>query len=147
MGQGKICRCSFQTPISTAAITAALLKTPFVDSQDTELSPRVEPYAPEIELPTRLRTLRHGRNLSLEEVARRVKVSRQTVWYWEKGRRTPSPQNLRLLAGALGAAESDLELKGEPYWAGRPDSFSTAKERIANELGIAPESVEIHIRL
>jgi transcriptional regulator with XRE-family HTH domain len=145
---GNLFGCSFQAPISTAAITAALLKNPPAASEETDRpAAQAEPDTAETVLPTRLRNLRESRGLSLEGLASRVNVSRQTVWYWETGRRTPSPHNLGLLAHALGVPDSDLKPEDAQFRAGNPDTFSKIKERIANELGVAPERVEIHIRL
>jgi transcriptional regulator with XRE-family HTH domain len=73
-------------------------------------------------------------------------VSRQTVWYWETGRSAPSPRNLGLLATALGVATSELA-PGAPAVNQGFGSLATVKQWLASELGVAPDAVEIHIRL
>ena len=140
--------CSFLQPIPTEAITAALLRNPLKDSAGSNRSPIAPETIPDAEIASfciRLKNLRLRRGLSLEDIASRVKVSRQTVWYWETGKRVPSPQNLVSLADALDVAVIDLDVDQSSPRRGR-DTFSKVKERIARELGVAPESVEINIR-
>lgn len=51
---------------------------------------------------------------NIEELAGEVGVSYGTVWAWARGRRNPSPGNLRRLATALRRRSEDLaELAGE----------------------------------
>lgn len=145
---GHLFGCSFEQPLSPAAMAAAQLKNPPAEAEAARGSAaRPVDEGDEGGLPARLRTLRETRGLSLEDVAQRVKVSRQTVWYWETGRSAPSPQNLQRLAGALDVAIDEL---GSQPPASAPvggASLATVKQWVARELGIAPEAVEIHIRL
>jgi len=56
----------------------------------------------------KVRSLREQKEITLRELARRAEVSPSFVSDLEMGRRFPSPQNLRKLAGALGVAVADL---------------------------------------
>ena len=142
---GHLFGCSFEQPLPPAAMAAAQLKNPPAGAEAIGDSIADEAEAGEAGLPARLRALRETRGLSLEDVAQRVEVSRQTVWYWETGRSAPTPRNLRRLAGALDATVEEL-CSGSASAPGGA-SLATVKQWVARELGISPEAVEIHIRL
>jgi transcriptional regulator with XRE-family HTH domain len=98
--------CHFHKPLPDAALSAAMLKGEPVPA------PIEQPTGP-IEHPAgsfaaRLRRLRETAGLSLEQVARAVGVSRQSAWYWERGRSRPGRANIAALARALGIAEREL---------------------------------------
>src|SRR5690606_21164828 len=134
---GSLFGCSFLKPIPTEAITAALLKEPLSRSINSEPhQPRdAGRDAARFRFRKHLKKLREKSGLSLEDVASKVKVSRQTVWYWETGKRTPSAQNLTLLANALGVSARELEAF-DGLRRPEPLSFSEIKEWIALELGV-----------
>ena len=52
--------------------------------------------------------LRKLQNMTQEDIAEKVGVSRQAVAKWESGETTPDLEKARLLAGALGASLDDL---------------------------------------
>ena len=52
--------------------------------------------------PKRLREARETAGLSTEELARRVHVSRQTVWLWERGISLPQFRQLVAIRRVLG---------------------------------------------
>ena len=52
--------------------------------------------------PKRLREARETAGLSTEELARRVHVSRQTVWLWERGISLPQFSQLVAIRRVLG---------------------------------------------
>ena len=52
--------------------------------------------------PKRLREAREAAGLSTEELARRVHVSRQTVWMWERGLTLPGFRQLVAIRRVLG---------------------------------------------
>jgi transcriptional regulator with XRE-family HTH domain len=60
-----------------------------------------------------IRVARRRRGLSATEVARRVGVSRNTLWRWETGRAGPSGRHLLALAEALEEHPEAL-LGGQP---------------------------------
>ena len=52
--------------------------------------------------------LRKLQNMTQEDIAEKVGVSRQAVAKWESGETTPDLEKARLLAGALGVSLDDL---------------------------------------
>ena len=52
----------------------------------------------------RLRLARKASSLTWEQVAKRCSVSRQTIGYWERGRKFPSAEHLETLAEIYGVA-------------------------------------------
>lgn len=62
---------------------------------------------------SRLRAIREERGLTVQELARRAGVTRQTIYTAEAGTREPTTRTLRKLAEVLGIAVADL-LNGEP---------------------------------
>jgi DNA-binding XRE family transcriptional regulator len=80
---GKLFGCSFEPPISSAAVSAALLKGLPAATRDRG--------APSVDFAHRLASLRSERGWSIEELAERLGVSRQAVWYWETSQRLPRP--------------------------------------------------------
>ena len=55
-----------------------------------------------------LKTLREKRNLTQEELAQRVLVSRQAVSRWETGQTQPNPETLKLLSRELDVSINTL---------------------------------------
>ena len=58
--------------------------------------------------PTRLRELRQARGLSVRGLAKEAKVSTETVYSVEHGRRQPSVRTLAKIARALDVEVKDL---------------------------------------
>ncbi len=56
----------------------------------------------------RLRTARFAAGVSAEELAETLKVHRTTVSRWENGHRSPTLDQLRVMAKALGTTASYL---------------------------------------
>ena len=137
--------CRFGKPLPPAAVSAALLKSEPEGAAGNEPAPVFA--SP---LPARLRQLREARGLSLEQLARTLHVSRQTAWYWERGRNLPGPANLHRLAEVLGVAERDL-LSDRPDTAESAPSLAALvavkKAEIARFAGTAEEQVRILIEL
>jgi len=50
-----------------------------------------------MEFGKRLRELRRGRGLTMQELAKEIGVSKQAILRWEKGIYRPSPKNLKKL--------------------------------------------------
>ncbi len=57
----------------------------------------------------RLRTLREQANLSVAALAARAKFTRQAVYRWEAGERSPSFADVQRLAVALGVGVAAFE--------------------------------------
>lgn len=136
--------CRFADPLPSAAISAALLKAlpaargPITyDEQEQDLP---------TDFSDRLTELRESRGLSIEQLAKRLRVSRQALWYWETGQRTPRKHLLSRLAEELGVFDSDLTgaTKGQRE---APTSLRAWKELIASQYGVGSESVKIVIEL
>src|ERR1700712_1358254 len=78
--------CQFDAPISTAALSAAQLRSEAPDVADPAASPGSH-HGESFEV--RLQRLRKERGLTLGQLAARLGVSKPTVWAWEHGRARP----------------------------------------------------------
>jgi len=83
----------------------------------------------------RIVAYRATEGLSTDEFAKKVGVSRQSVWYWETGRHAPS-----------GEALAKLQEFGLYAIADRPTLLRRAKERLAIELGIEADEISIIVQ-
>ena len=61
-----------------------------------------------IEIANRLRQMRNKNNLSQEELAAKMGVSRQAVSKWERAEASPDTENLILLAKLYGISIDEL---------------------------------------
>lgn len=59
-------------------------------------------------LAERLKTLRQKANLTQEEIAKKIGVSRPAYSYWEKGVKTPTPDKLTKIAKFYGVTTDYL---------------------------------------
>lgn len=75
----------------------------------------------------RLRNLRTAKGMSLQDVADRMGVSRQTVHEWETGKSQPRMVRVEQLSAALGVSEQDL-LGAEPQPESLPEIRFSARE-------------------
>lgn len=148
--------CRFAQPLSSAALSAALLRNPIEpdlpDDGGTQGSVR-ETFA------DRLIRLRQARGLSRAELAERAGVSKPTMWAWETGRTPPRQSNLASLARALRVSEEVLlgltsSAAVASSAADRPASptalaqaVAESKVRIAELAGTEPERVKISVEL
>lgn len=55
-----------------------------------------------------LQKFRISAGFSIQFIADRIGVSRQTVYYWEKGIKNPSSENLRKLANLFGVSMEEM---------------------------------------
>ena len=83
----------------------------------------------------RIVAYRATEGLSTDEFAKKVGVSRQSVWYWETGRRTPR-----------GEALAKLQKVGLYTIGDRSTLLRRTRERLAIELGIEVDEVSIIIQ-
>jgi transcriptional regulator with XRE-family HTH domain len=137
---GELYGFRFARPLSPAALSAALLRASPPDAAEREEhAPGIHPF------PERMATLREERGWSVEQLARRLGVSRQSVWYWECGRRHPKPGMMRRIENIFGLGERGLS---QPL-SDRADigELQQWKARIAEGLGVAPDKVKILIEL
>ena len=110
---GQLLGCAFEHPLSDAAVSAAqLLSEPkrISDGQASEDATGSAEAGPT--LGETIRRLRQDRGLSLVEFARKMDVSRPTVWAWEAGKSSPRLKKRQLLLEVLQVSES--ELQGHP---------------------------------
>lgn len=125
--------CRFGKPLPSAAVSAALLKALPVDQSESPL-------------PRRLAALRQSRGWTMEELAERLGVSRQSVWYWETGKRQPKKAMLASIAKQFGVVIDELLHDGAVA-----DSPSGAldhwKREIGQRFGVAPDKVRILVEL
>lgn len=105
-----------------------------------------------------LRSLRMAQSMSISVLARRVGVSRVTIWHWERGAQ-PSKRMIAPLARALQVSPEDLMLDDEDVVAGLLDeeqasldgvgnvaeTIERAKRMIADASGAEPGKITISI--
>lgn len=70
------------------------------------------------------RNYRESKGLTLQEVAERVGVSKQTVSKWEKGVAKPLPGKVKALARIIGCSVVDIsDLQPEDWLVNKPDTI------------------------
>ena len=143
---GRFYGCRFAEPMPPAAVSAALLR-----ARPTDQSATGTTDVPEQALPDfggRLAELRAAKGLSLQDLADRLEVSRQAVWYWESGQRLPRAELFQKLAHILGTSEQEL-LAPAPHTQGAvaPGWDEEFKRSIAERLGVKPEQVSIVVTI
>lgn len=143
--QGNFAGCAFHRPIADSAVSAALS----LGSRNTEVPEQHPTFEATADFPARLREVRIAHNLSVEDLARKLDVSRQTVWHWEKARNLPSPHHLMQLNRLFGLAPAD----GPPpaaavsHSGNLRDLIERTKAELASATGLLPEQFEINITL
>ena len=139
---GRFYGCRFTEELSSAVVSAALLKAIPAPGELPQQSSGEEDF------PARLTSLREARGLSMEQLADRLRVSRQAVWYWETGHRLPRAGMLKRIASQLNVAEGELLLLN-PRQAGssKGTEFAAWKREIAHRLRISPDQVKILVEL
>jgi transcriptional regulator with XRE-family HTH domain len=142
---GRFYGCRFAEPIPPAAISAALLRSRPTDPSASGLE------APEQVSPdfgSRISHLRTAKGLSLQDLADRLEVSRQAVWYWESGQRLPRAELFQKLAQTLGTSEHELLAPAPPAQAAVASGWDEEfKRAIAERLGVQPEQVSIVVTI
>ena len=136
--------CRFLKGLPSGAISAALLKSSPKKQVTTGDATRREDISSSFS--TRLRTLRERRGLSIDELAERLRVSRQALWYWEAGQRAPRRHRIAKIAAELGVSETEL-LEGPAPETDAFESLRQCKLIAAVRLGVAPENVKLIIEL
>jgi transcriptional regulator with XRE-family HTH domain len=137
--------CRFKKPLRASAVSAALLKA--VPAGATETSDSAPGALGEAQdLPATLTALRQARGLTGEQLAKRIGVSRQALWYWETGRRTPRPEQLGKVAAELGVTESELQGASHDPLA-QSQALNHFRRLVARHYGIDPNRVRIMLEL
>lgn len=139
---GGLFGCQFHTPITSAALSAAQLRSERPDSNRITTESHI---AHEESFGSRLQRLRKEQNLTLSQVASTLGVSKPTVWAWENGKARPVESRIDMLAQTLGVARGELLTGRNP--AGLDDLLATSRERIATAMGISPSKVLILVEL
>ena len=136
--------CAFEAPIPSSAVSAALLKGLPGDFEGAETKGR---QLPDADFGPRLTALRNERGWSIEEVADRLGVSRQAVWYWETGQRVPRQRLFKRVAETFGV--SPQAIKAEAVSARPGETVSIIEElrdRIAARIGCDKDKITISIQ-
>jgi transcriptional regulator with XRE-family HTH domain len=130
--------CRFAEPVAPGAVSAALLKSapgPTLIGEATNAGAGGD-------LGSRIEQLRTERGWSLDELADRLGVSRQAVWYWETGQRMPRAALFGQLARALGVTEHEL-LEPARQELSRSASIEDCKNSLATMLGVPAGKIRI----
>lgn len=110
---GKLFGCRFEHEISQAALSAAQLRSDALLPQaDASARPVVRESSPG--LGKRIEQLRKARGLTLADVAAALRVSKPTVWAWEKGKARPLGERMPALARVLDVEPGELARIGVP---------------------------------
>jgi len=130
--------CRFDEPVAPAAVSAALLKS----MPGASPTPGGTTTVGTADLGSRIASLRTEKAWSLDELADRLGVSRQAVWYWETGQRIPRADLFRKIADALGVSEHDLLEPGGAE-ASNSASIEEYKSGLAGLLGVSADKIRI----
>lgn len=139
---GKLFGCQFDSPISSAALSAAQLRGGA--RQGAEVSAQNQPPADE-SFGMRLHRLRIERGLTLSQLAGQLEVSKPTVWAWEQGKARPIDSRIEALARALGVTGAEL-VPGRDNPA-LQDILAKTREQVAAAFGTHPDKIKIVIEL
>jgi transcriptional regulator with XRE-family HTH domain len=132
--------CRFLKPISSAAVSAAqLMSAPQLatpaDRHDGHMAS---------DFGNRLTELRTAKNSTIDAIAEQLGVSRQAMWYWETGRRTPRPEHVKKIAQLFGVPAAQLlpaqPRKVEP---GHHTAMGLLKREIARLHGVSEEKITV----
>lgn len=147
---GNLHGCAFSAPISSATLSAAQLRSavtlphlqsPVVGFGDGGSGDR----GAETGFALRLQRLRKSRGLTLSDLARKLGVSKPTVWAWEQGKARPVEARLAGLADALGVSLADLQT-GEDNRR-LHEVVEHARHQVAKAYGVGDDRVRILIEL
>lgn len=148
--------CAFASALSQASVAAAQLRS--TTPPDTYASPdapdgemvsdnrtAMRRKTGDANLGARIQRLRKERGLTLSELARRLNVSKPTVWAWEQGKARPVETRYAALASVLGVEASELNprtVDGEAR-----EVLERARRQIAVAYGTCEDQVRIMIEL
>lgn len=132
--------CQFDTPISTATLSAAQLRS-VVSPEKGAL-----PDAPAAEsFGIRLQRFRAAKGLTQSQIARQLGVSEPSISAWEQDKARPKAGRMEALAVLLGVDMSTLLGIDEAESLG--DVVARAKEQIAKAADVGIDNVKIVIEI
>ena len=140
---GRLFGCEFAAPISSAALSAAQLRS--AAEPDMKLGEGAS-NGSDHAFGARLQRLRKERGLTLAQVGAALGVSKPTVWAWENGRARPVDSRIGVLAEALGVTGEEL-LAGDGDSSALNDLLQRCREQIAEAVGTRAENIKIMIEL
>lgn len=145
---GKLFGCEFETPISSAALSAAQLQSAVVggDADPVLGGPgQIELGSSDARFGANLKRLRIAKGLSQADIAAELGVSGPAISGWESGRARPKHDRLAPLATLLGvpAAQLLVDLSTDPA----EDLISQGREKIARATGASPNRIRIFIEV
>jgi Predicted transcriptional regulators len=92
-----------------------------------------------IEIANRLAQLRKDQNLSQEELAAKIGVSRQAISNWERGEASPDTDNLILLANIYGKTIDEILTGNPPKVEATPETI-TSQENTSEQYATSFQS-------
>lgn len=143
---GRLYGCAFAAPLSQAALSAAQLRSAVAEG--VILAPaggEASRRGPSGALGVRIQRLRKERGFTLSELARRLGVSKPTVWAWEQGKARPVESRFAPIAELLGVTVAELQA-GDDDIALR-DLIARSKLQIAAACGTSGDKIRISIEL
>lgn len=145
---GKLFGCQFETPISSAALSAAQLQSAAVgDDPDLGLAgpEEIGVVSSDARFGANLKRLRIAKGLSQARVAAELGVSGPAISGWESGRARPKHDRLAALAALLGVPAGQLlvDLDTDPS----EELISQGREKIARATGASPDKIRIFIEI
>lgn len=141
---GRFYGCQFAEEMPAAMVAAVLLKA--ARSKNPSVPPTSEAEAAVVQFSEAVRTLREKRGLNIQQLARRLQVSRQTLWYWETRQRTPKPDMLKRIAKELGVIEAEL-IRPTATKAAGPEIVEQCKRSLASHFGVDVNEVTITVEI
>ena len=93
----------------------------------------------------RLSRARTSNQWTLDFVARKIGVSKVSVWGWEKDRSRPRLESLESLSVLFAMPLETLVSGGTVHSGGVPALIADCQTRIASAVGVHPEQVEIRV--
>ena len=147
---GNLHGCAFAAPVSPATLSATQLRSavplPHLQSPGRGMGEGFGgDRGTETGFALRLQRLRKSRGLTLSDLARKLGVSKPTVWAWEQGKARPVEARLAGLAEALGVSLSDIQA-GEDNRR-LHEVVEHARHQVAKAYGVGDDRVRILIEL
>jgi transcriptional regulator with XRE-family HTH domain len=93
----------------------------------------------------RLSRARTSNQWTLDFVARKIGVSKVSVWGWEKDRSRPRLESLESLSALFAMPLETLVSGGTTPSGGVPALIADCQTRIASAVGVQPDQVEIRV--
>lgn len=142
---GNFFGCSFDRPISSATVSAALLRSepgaPEAPASSVDAVRSSKGFA------SCLASLRTERGWTIERLAELLGVSRQAVWYWETGQRLPRPGALKKVAEVFGVMERDLLAEPDMPRSGVAATVAELRKQLASRIGCEVSKIQISVEL